>query len=298
MSIQRVCFVGAGTMGSINSLVCSLAGYQTVLYDLSEEALRRAPLGQKLIGAQLVADGVHGQSAIDAAIERIERISDPARAAADVDLLSESVHEQLDLKRKVHAQFDELCPAKTIMTTNTSSLLVSEIEIGVKRLERFAAMHFHGLGSLVDIVRGTRTRAETVEALVGYVRSIGQVPVVIRKDSPGYLHNAMLISLLRTAILLVADGVGDPEDVDRCWMLVQRTPVGPFGQLDWIGINVGLDVAEQEYERTGSEDALRMAQFLRPYIDRGELGVKTGKGFYSYPNPTWQQPGFLTGENG
>jgi len=118
----------------------------------------------------------------------------------------------------VHAQFDELCPAKTIMTTNTLSLLV-------------------------------------------------------------------------------ADGVGDPEDVDRCWMLVQGTPTGPFGMLDWIGINVGLDVAEQEYERSGSEEALRMAQFLRPYIDRGELGLKSGKGFYTYPDPAWQRPGFLTGED-
>jgi len=283
-------------MGSINSLICALAGYETVLYDLSEEALRRAPLGQKLIGAQLVARGTHQQSAVDEAIGRIERISDPARAAADADLLSESVHEQLDLKRKVHAQFDELCPPRTIMTTNTSSLLVSEIEIGVLRGERFAAMHFHGLGSLVDIVRGARTSPETVEALVGYVRSIGQVPVVLRKESPGYLHNAMLISLLRTAILLVADGVGEPEDVDRCWMLVQGTPTGPFGMLDWIGLNVGLDVAEQEYERSGSEEALRMARFLRPYVERGELGVKTGKGFYVYPDPTWQRPGFLTGE--
>ena len=79
-------------------------------------------------------------------------------------------------------------------------------------------------------------------------------------------------------------------------MLVQGTPTGPFGMLDWIGINVGLDVAEQEYERSGSEDALRMAQFLRPYVDRGELGLKSGKGFYSYPDPAWLRPGFLTGE--
>lgn len=298
MSIQRVCFVGAGTMGSINALVCALSGYETVLYDISEEALRRAPIGQKLIGARLAAGGSHDQSAIDEAIARIERVSDPARAARDADLLSESVYERLDLKRKVHAQFDELCPAKTIMTTNTSSLLVSDIEVGVQRGDRFAAMHFHGLAPLVDVVGGPRTSPETIEAVVGYVRSVGQVPVVLRKETPGYLHNAMLIAWIKTAILLVADGAGDPEDMDRCWMLVHGTPTGPFGVLDGIGIDVGLDVAEQEYERSGSDEALRMAEFLRPYVEKGELGLKTGKGFYSYPDPAWQRPGFLTGEDG
>jgi 3-hydroxybutyryl-CoA dehydrogenase len=117
--------------------------------------------------------------------------------------------------------------------------------------------------------------------------------MVLKKEKPGYLHNTMFINLLKTGALLVADGYAEIEDVDRSWMIVERTPSGPFGMMDGVGLNIVLEVAEEEYHRSQDPDFKKLAEFVRPYVERGELGIKTGKGFYSYPDAPWMKPEFL-----
>jgi len=296
--VKNVCVVGAGTMGSRISLICAASGYDTIVYDSSEEALQRSPERQKEMAERMMMLGGLSQDEVDAGSKHITFTADPEKAAEKADLVSESVFEVVELKRKVHAQLDRLCPLHTILTTNTSSLLVSDIEGAVGRGDKFAAMHFHGgLGSLVDIMRGPRTSNETVEILKRFARSIGEVPVVMKKEKGGYLYNTLLGGLLGAAWGLVLGGYAEPEDVDRAYMLVNRQPVGPFGIMDAIGLNVIMDAAgggglERE------EFTLRQAtEYLRPYIERGDLGAKTGKGFYTYPNPAYQQPEFLSGDD-
>jgi 3-hydroxybutyryl-CoA dehydrogenase len=295
--IKKICFVGAGTMGCMNSLVCGMAGYDAVVYDISEEALAQVHTRQTMIGAGLVMEMGMDQRVIDDGIARIKTIADPAEAAANADLLSESVPERLEIKREIHGQFDELCPPRTILTTNTSSLSLSGIESVVKRGDKFAAMHFHGPETLVDIVKGPRTSPETVDILKRFVKSTGQYPMILKKEQPGYLHNTMFIALLKASALLVADGIADIEDVDRSWMIVQQAGRGPFGMMDGVGLNVALDVVEEDYKHTGDKGSKRMADLLRPYVERGELGIKTGKGFYTYPDAPWLKPEFLSIEN-
>jgi len=295
--VRKVCIVGAGRMGCVIALQCAVSGYETAVFDISEEALQRAPARQKGIAEGLVALGALSQSEVDAGLARIILTTDPGQAAEDADLLSESVPEVLELKRKVHAQFDQLCPPQTIMTTNTSSLLVSEIEGSVRRGDRFAALHFHGLRTVVDIMRGPRTSPETVAILQRFARSLGQVPIVLKKEKDGYVHNTMYIALLQSAASLVLGGYADMEDVDRSWMTVHRSAVGPFGMMDGVGLDVAMNVAEAQAHRGRGEAWQQMADFLRPYVERGDLGVQTGKGFYTYPNPAFQQAGFLTGQD-
>jgi len=170
--VRKVCVVGAGRMGSGISLQCAVAGYETAVFDISDEALQQAPARHRGIAERLVALGSLGQSEVDAGLARITFTKDAGQAAENADLLSESVPEVLELKRRVHAQFDQLCPSHTIMTTNTSSLLVSEIEGSVRRGDRFAALHFHGFRTVVDIMRGPRTSAKTVEVLRRFARSL------------------------------------------------------------------------------------------------------------------------------
>lgn len=297
--IKRVCFVGAGTMGCYNSLISAMAGYDVVLYDTSEEVLERAPERQREWGAFLIEQGTVGidQEKLEAGLSRISRTSDPKEAARDSDLLSESVFERLELKRQVHGQFDALLSPHAIMTTNTSTLLLSDIESAVLRGERFAAMHFHQSSPLVDIVAGPRTSPETIDTVKRFVQSQGQTYILLKKERAGYLHNAMYSSLLGTAMILVVVGGADLKDVDRAWMHNQNSEVGPFGMMDFVGLNIVMDAIEGTIERNDEmmEGARLLGDFLRSYIERGDLGVKTRKGFYTYPEPAFQKPDFMAG---
>ncbi|MBW1710961.1 MAG: 3-hydroxyacyl-CoA dehydrogenase [Deltaproteobacteria bacterium] len=295
--IKKVCFVGAGTMGCFNSMVTGIAGYDAVVYDVSPEALKHAPERQREIGAHLIETGVLTQDVIDAGLTHITFTEDPKEAVEEADLLSESVFERLELKRETHKQFDEICPPRMIQTTNTSSLLVSDIESAVKRGDRFAALHFHLMASFVDIAGGPRTSPETIDILKRFARSLGQTPIVLKKEKAGYLHNTMLGAFLNSALMLVIDDYADIRDVDRSWMLAHQGQAGPFVMIDGIGLNVLYDAAmEGAKDAVFGEAAQKVVDFMRPYIERGDLGAKTGKGFYTYPDPEWQKPEFLSGE--
>ena len=266
-----------------------------LLYDVFEETLKRVSERQQSLGNAMIEKWNISEEDLKSGLARVRTTADPAEAADNADLLSESVFERARLKRKIHQQFDQLCPAKTIMTTNISTLLVSQIEDAVTRGDRFAALHFHLMATLVDIVPGSRTDPRTIHVLQRFARSIGQVPIVSNKENRGYLHNAMLVDWLKAGIRLVAEGIASFQNVDRSWMIVHGDS-GPFVVMDSVGLNVAFDIIDGEYERTGDEGLNNMADLLRPYIERAELGVKTGKGFYTYPEPEFLQPEFLQGK--
>jgi 3-hydroxybutyryl-CoA dehydrogenase len=291
--IKKVCFVGAGTMGCYNSLITALAGYQVELYDISEQALEKAPQNQLNWSVTLMERGVADRNAIEAASAGITRTSDPEEAARDADFLSESVFERLDLKRETHRQFDKILPAHAIMTTNTSTLLLSDIESAVQRRDKFAAMHFHQPTPLVDIVAGPRTSPDTMDIVKRFVKSQGQIYVVLKKEREGYLHNAMFVGLLGTAMMLAAVLDIDFKKIDQAWMLNQNSMAGPFGMLDRVGLNLVADILGEsaKKEKAASPEIIAaISDFLQPYIESGNLGVKTGRGFYEYPEPEFLNP--------
>jgi len=297
--VKKMCVLGAGTMGGRISLIAAMGGgYKVTVYDVSGEALQNCPNQQRQWGGMMIAVGAWTREELDAGMARIDYTADPVEASRDADILSEAVAEVVETKRQVHALFDKLCPPRTVMTTNTSSLLVSDIEDAVVRGDRFAAMHFHGEpGSLTDIMRGPRTSDETVDFLVRFVRSIGDVPMVMKKEKAGYLYNNLLSGLMRSALTLAAGGYADPHDIDRAYMLVTKQPCGPFGTMDLIGLDVVLDAGPNLFGDDREVTQKQMMAFVRSHVERGELGAKTGKGFYTYPNPTFQKPSFLTGED-
>lgn len=292
--IQTVCYVGAGTMGCYNSIAAAISGYDVVLCDVDEATLQQVPARHAEMAEFLVGGGYCTRDAVPGALQRVSLVPDLHQATANADLVSESVFERLDIKRETHRLLDEICPTRTILTTNSSALLVSEIETAVQRGDRFAALHSHLGAPLVDIVGGRRTSAATIETLQRYVLSTGGVPLVLKKEYPGYVLNAMLGPLLTSAMLLVAEGVASVEDVDRAWMAARGATMGPFGMIDLFGVNVIHD--SWQYRK---EDAFTARQrpkilaLLQPMIDAGELGMKSGRGFYNYPGPNYQQPDFL-----
>jgi len=291
--IQTVCFVGAGTMGCYNSLIAAVSGYDVVLYDVDLNSLDQVETRHHDFASLLVEAGYCSGDDINEALARIAITTDLGEATANADLVSESVFEQLDLKRDIHRQLDQICPPATIITTNSSKLMVSEIEDVSERGDRIAALHTHLGSPLVDIVCGPRTDSATADILERYVVSLGGTALVLRKEYPGYILNAMLGAVLGAGLQLCANGLATVEQVDRAWMRHHSAPSGPFGMMDHFGL--GIIVDDQYHCGDSIKERMRPAvlALLKSYIDRGQLGTQAGSGFYQYPNPAYQAPGFL-----
>jgi len=312
--IQNILILGSGTLGLRVALASALNGYKVVIYDIREEAFAQAKKIQSNLVKMLIKEGKfsekEGRQAIqnqtfttDAsfaaekegrqAIQNQTFTTDASFAVINADLVSESVTEDLYLKKRVWAQFGSLCPQHTIFTTNTSSLLPSLFAEETGRPERFCALHFHDVfyANVVDIMPNPKTGPWIIELLQAFGESIQQTPVIMRRESSGYIFNAMLIAVLGAAGALVTYDVASMEDVDRSWMGNFKMPSGPFGILD----EIGLDTAWHVIHVFKDEKSKRFAKLLDTYIQQGKLGRKSGEGFYSYPNPKFSEESFISG---
>ena len=284
-------------MGCYNSLTAAVSGYQVVLYDIDTATLEKVRERHREMGAMLVAGGYCSESDITEAFDRVIVRADLGKATEQADLISESVAENLEIKRKVHQLLDEVCPAKTIITTNSSALPVSTIEDVVARGDRFAALHSHLGSPLVDIVAGPRTDQAIVDVLTRYVESTKSTPLVLKKEYPGYALNAMLGPVLGNALALLLDGVATRDQIDRAWMQGMRAAMGPFGMMDLFGLNIINDSwVNRELDARSRRLKPGVLDLLRPYIEQDHLGMKSGKGFYNYPSPAYQGNKFLQQE--
>jgi 3-hydroxybutyryl-CoA dehydrogenase len=299
-TIERVAIVGAGTMGQQIAFQCAGHGLGVVLYDISAAALEDARGGLGGYADGLVAGGVIAGDVRDRALARIVITADASLAAGDADLLCEAVPEDPGLKGRVLGEFDAMCPPRTIFATNTSTLLPSQFAEATGRPDRLIALHFHipvWVTNLADVMPHEGTRPEVVRRMVRFAREIGQVPIELRREHSGYIFNAMFTAVNREAITMAEQGVAPIEDIDRAWMHVTKWPHGPFGGLDAIGIDVAWQITDYWAGELPSDGQLRRnATFLKRYVDRGELGVKSGRGFYSYPDPVFARPGFIEGQ--
>jgi 3-hydroxybutyryl-CoA dehydrogenase len=293
--VRRVLVIGSGTMGLQIGLQCATHGYDVVLYDIEPAALETGIGRLRAYADDLVAAGLVDGAGRDRALARIAATSDPAAAAANVDLVSESVPEDPALKGRVLGQFNALCPPRAVFTTNTSTLVPSMFAAATGRPDRFAAMHFHvpaWRSNVVDVMPHAGTSPETTELLLAFARRIGQIPIHVRRESSGYVFNAIYNAVNREAITLAANGIASVQDVDRAWMGIMKMPIGPFGMLDGVGLDTVWHITDYWAGRTGDTQLLRNADFLKVYVDGGRLGVKSGEGFYRYPDPAYAQPGF------
>lgn len=294
--IHNVLIVGAGTMGRQIGFQCAICGFDVTLYDVSRATLKNALIQIKAYAAELVAAEQMCKEEADDSLTRITISNDAEEAGAEAHLLSESVPENPEIKCNVFTQFNKYCPPHTIFTTNTSTLLPSMLAAATGRPAQFAALHFHPNPwetNLVEIMPHRGTSKKVMALLRVFAEKIGQSPVVLSKESQSYLFNAMLNAMNSTAIGLASDGIASVEDIDRAWMIVSKMSVGPFGILDSIGLDVIFDVTHYWSKALGNSRLRKNANFLKPYVDRKHLGVKSGKGFYSYPNPDYEKPEFL-----
>jgi len=293
MQIKNITIIGTGTLGSRIGLQAAISGYQVIFFDISEGVLEKARAVIDKITGQLIKAGTITNDSKPAVLSRIHYTTDLKIALADCDFVSESVTEELSIKENVWKQIGELAPAKTIFTTNTSYLLPSQLASVSGRQEKFCAFHFHDVfySRVVDIMPHTATDPALIPILQELGKSLNQVPVIVKKESPGYIFNFMLMALLGAAGSLKTRDIASIEDIDRSWMVNFHMPTGPFGIIDTIG----LDTAWHVVKERDDEASQAFAKLLKEYIDDGKLGEKTGEGFYKYPRPAYREAGFLKG---
>jgi 3-hydroxybutyryl-CoA dehydrogenase len=295
--IKRVLIIGGGTMGRQIALHFAVHGCDVVIYDVQEEFLTKALAGiQKIAGRYVRLKRItHEES--EAAMGRILTTTIPEEAGRDIDLVSESVPEDPVLKGKVFSLFHGLCPPRAIFTTNTSTLLPSMFAEVTGRPGKFLALHFHDLrtNTVVDIMPHPGTDEEIINVVQGFAKRMGLIDILLKKENSGYVFNAMFAAFLGSAQTLAANDIASIEDIDRAWMGVMNMPIGPFGIMDSVGIATAWMVTDYWAKQTGDAQSQKNADFLKQFVDRGELGQKTGKGFYQYPGPLFTKPGFVAG---
>ncbi len=295
--IKNVLIVGSGTMGQQIGFQCALHDCNVVLYDVKEEFLEKAMERINRIAARMLREGRITQEKALASISRIKTSVDMEESAKDADLVSESVPEDPELKGKVFGQLNALCPDRTIFTTNTSTLLPSMIAQATGRPEKFLAFHFHDIRmtNVVDVMPHPGTSPEVVQLVKEFAEKTGLAPIVLHKESMGYVFNYMFAGLFDNALTLASNDIAAVEDIDRVWMGIMRMLIGPFGLMDSVGLDTVWHVTNFWAKHTGDPVKIKNTEFVKKYVDRGDLGQKTRKGFYTYPNPSFTAPDFLKG---
>ena len=280
--IKTVGVAGSGTMGAGIAIVAARAGFRTIVFDTRADALERARKQTEGFFAKSVERKKLTEAQVAEIMNSLSGTTDIA-ALAECDIVIEAVFEDLKVKHALCAELAKVCPPQTIFASNTSTLSISEIAAGSGRDERFVGMHFclpAQLMKLVEMSPGLRTSPETFEAAWDFCKAMGQIPVKT-KDNPGFILNYFLIPFHNDAIRLVEAGVAAPADIDRAVKTGLGYPMGPLELLDLVGLDTHLLVAEALYAST-HEPRAAVPALVKRMIAAGQLGRKTGQGFYTY----------------
>ncbi|MFQ5837239.1 MAG: 3-hydroxyacyl-CoA dehydrogenase family protein [Thermoplasmata archaeon] len=281
--MERICVLGAGTMGAGIAQTCSQAGYKVIMRDLTEELVEagyeriRTPLERR------VRKGKMTQNEVEEIIGHIHGTVDLEEAVKDADLVIEAIFENMEVKKELYREIDRLCRPEVVFATNTSSLSVTEMAAATSRADRFLGMHFFNpapVMKLIELIRGSETSDDTMTLARELSHRLGKEPVVV-KESPGFVVNRLLVPMMNEAFNLLMEGTASAEDIDKAMKLGTNMPMGPFELADFTGLDVGLAVMEVLHRETG-DPKFRPSPLLRQYVRAGRLGRKAGRGVYDY----------------
>ncbi len=282
MSSRRAAVVGAGTMGNGIAHVFAQTGWDVALIDTVPSALERALGTIRTNLERQVKKGTLPQQAVGEVLGRITPASTLDAAAAAM-LVIEAASESPAIKFAVFEQLDRICGPDAILATNTSSISITEIASRTRRPGQVIGMHFKNpvpLMQLVEVIRGHATSEATTALVMETARTLGKTPVEVN-DYPGFVSNRVLMPMINEAIFCVMEGVADPEAIDTVMKLGMAHPMGPLTLADFIGLDVCLAIMEVLHQGLG-DDKYRPCPLLRRMVAAGQLGRKSGKGFYEY----------------
>ena len=297
MEIKNVTIAGAGTLGSQIAWQTAFNGFSVIVYNHSEKGLETGKAFHQQFAELFMATRGASQEEINQTLARLSYTTDLADAVKDADIISESIPEDPEIKKSFFIEVGKVAPEKTIFTTNSSSMVPSEMVDAVDRPEKFLALHFaNGIwdANVGEVMGHPKTDPKIFDRVVEFAREIGMVPIPIHKEQNGYVLNSLLIPLLSAAGNLHMNGVADHESIDKTWMISTGVKMGPFGIMDIIGMQTMYNIDKLWGEKLGDKVMLARAELIKEnFIDKGKLGVKTGEGFYKYPNPAYANPDFL-----
>lgn len=286
VNVKKVAVLGAGLMGhGIAQIAAQAAGYEVHLRDVKQEFLDNGIQMIKNSLQKFLEKGVVSERNVDETLERIHPTLDLKEAVEDADLIIEGVPENLELKKAVLGEVNKITQKNAIIVTNTSSISITELASVISKPERFCGMHFFNppqLMKVVEVIRGAETSDDTVNTIVDVAREMSKEPVIVRKDSPGFIVNRVLIPALNEAVFLLWEGVANRDDVDKAVRFGLNWPMGPLKVLDYIGLDTVLAITEVLCEETG-DPKYRACPLLKQMVRAGYLGRKSGKGFYDWP---------------
>lgn len=279
----RLAVIGAGLMGSGIAQVAARAGWQVTLRDLDDAATRRGVDGIRVSLEKFAAKGAIDPAEVESTLGRIATTTE-LEAAADADIVVEAVFERLDVKQDVFRALDKICRADAVLATNTSAIPVTQIAAVTARPEAVVGTHFFSpvpMMKLCELVRGYKTSDETLATVRAFAEEIGKTCVVVNRDIAGFVTTRLIAALVVEAVKLVESGVISPEDLDTACRLGFGHAMGPLATTDLTGVDVLLHATRNIYTDTADEKFFP-PELLQRMAAAGDLGRKTGRGFYSY----------------
>ena len=279
---MKIFVLGAGTMGAGIAQAFAAKGYEVILRDIKDEFVDRGLAGINKNLSKLVAKEKITEEAKEDILSRISGTTD-IRLAEDCDLVIEAAVENMQIKKQIFKELDEICGENTILATNTSSLSITDVASATKRPDKVIGMHFFNpapVMKLVEVIKGMATSQETFDIVKEVAQKIGKTPVEVA-EAPGFVVNRILIPMINEAFGIMAEGIASPEDIDQAMMLGANHPMGPLALGDLVGLDVCLAIMDVLYTETG-DTKYRAHSLMRKYVRAGWLGRKTGRGVYQY----------------
>jgi len=282
MEIKKIGVLGAGTMGAGIAQVSLEAGFDVVLIDVVPEILDKAIKGLNKNWGRAVEKGKKNADDVAKYTAALKTSTDTADFK-DVDIVIEAIVENIDIKKKVHAQLAGICKPDAILATNTSALSITEIAAATSRPDKVVGMHFFNpvpVMRLVEVIPGAETTDDVVAATVAMTQTIGKDPVVA-KEVPGFIVNRILVPYINEAAQVYQEGIASAAEIDKAMKLGAGMPMGPLALADMVGIDIVLAICDYFWKEFG-DSKYRASLAFRQKVRAGHLGMKTGKGFYDY----------------
>ncbi len=284
MEVRKVAVLGAGLMGhGIAQVAAQVAKFEVSLRDIKQEFLDKGMGMIRYSLERFLKKGVVSEAEMKETLGRIHLTLDLKEAVTDADLVIEAVPENVQIKKSLFKEVDKFAKEGAIITSNTSSISITELASATNRPEKFCGMHFFNppqLMKLIEIIRGAKTSDETINVIVDVTKKMDKEPVIVKKDCAGFIVNRILVPALNEAISLVWEGIAEPEDIDKAIKLGLNWPMGPLTLLDYLGLDTHLSITE--VLRDDLDPKYSPCPLLRQMVRAGLLGKKTGKGFYDW----------------